>query len=146
MRHWRKGDSEFINAGIQHLPEPEAAAAVEAAYRLAREWEALRDIAAVAGDLWNELEELREHWEDTPRGVLVQGYIDQYEAASSALAVLQLDVPELLRLTAEYLRGEPGFKPNPADLDKAAALFEAIDVRCDNLEEMLATYAPGVES
>ncbi len=36
-------------------------------------------IAAVAGDLWNEIENLREHWENTPRATFIQEYIDRYE-------------------------------------------------------------------
>lgn len=37
------------------------------------------EIRSVAGDLWNHLENLRAHWQDTPQGVLIQGYIDRYE-------------------------------------------------------------------
>jgi hypothetical protein len=36
-------------------------------------------MSSVAGDMWNELENLREHWEGTERAVFVQEWIDRYE-------------------------------------------------------------------
>lgn len=54
----------------KYLSGPEATAK-----RLAKE----AMLASLAGDLWNELENLRKFWEGTEHESRVQGFIDDYE-------------------------------------------------------------------
>jgi hypothetical protein len=50
-------------------------------------------MASVAGDLWNELENCRSYWELRSNASLIQEYIDQYEKAAGCYCPPNPDVP-----------------------------------------------------
>lgn len=74
---WRFGDVRIeFYVCERHFDEISAADEAATASSPSR---AGRHFSSVAGDMWNELENLREHWEGTERAGFIQAHIDRYE-------------------------------------------------------------------